>query len=67
MEYKPRRANLVVDALSRKGELADISRPQSNLWDHITERLQHDSFTQTAIAAEPNKIAITSQEVIGTR
>ena len=39
MEYKPGRANLVVDALSRKGELADISRPQSNLRDRINEGL----------------------------
>ena len=31
MEYEPGCANLVVDAFSRNGELADIRRPQSNL------------------------------------
>ena len=33
MEYKQGHANLVADALSRKGELVDISQPQSNLRD----------------------------------
>ena len=46
MEYKPRRANLVVDALSRKGELADISRPQR---DRIKNGLQHDTLARTII------------------
>ena len=31
MKYKSRRANLMADALSRRGELTDISRPKSNL------------------------------------
>jgi len=49
MEYKPGRASLVVDALSPKGELADISRPQSNLKDRIKEGLPHDSLAQTIL------------------
>jgi len=49
MEYKAGRANLVADALCRKSELADISRPQSNLQDRIKNGLQHDTLTQTII------------------
>ena len=49
MEYKSGRANLVVNALNRKGELADISRPQSNLRDRIKNGLQHDTLAQTII------------------
>jgi len=49
MAYKPWRANLVADALSRKGELANISRPQSNLQDHIKNGLQHNTLAQTII------------------
>ena len=40
---------LVADALSRKGELVDISRPQRNLKDRIKEGLQHDSLAQTIL------------------
>jgi len=47
MEYKPGCANLVAYALSHKGELADISRLQSNLRDRIKNGLQHDTLTQT--------------------
>jgi len=39
MEYKLGCANFVADPLSCKGELADISRPQSNLRDRIKEVL----------------------------
>ena len=49
MEYKPRHANLVADALSRKSELADISRPQRNLQDRIKHGLQHDTLAQIII------------------
>jgi len=49
MEYKLGRANLIADTLSRKDELAYISRPQSNLKDRIKEGLQHDSLAQTIL------------------
>ena len=49
MDYKPGHANLMADALSHKGELADISRPQSSLQDRIKEGLQHDTLAQTII------------------
>jgi len=38
--YKPGCANLVADALSHKGELANVSRFESNLLDHIKEGLK---------------------------
>jgi len=49
MEYKPGRANLVADGLSRKSELDDISQPQSNLQDRIKHGLQRDTLAQTII------------------
>jgi len=49
MEYKSGHANLVADTMSCKGEVVDISRPQSNLQDRIKEGLQYDSLTQTII------------------
>jgi len=49
MEYKLGRANLVANALSSKGELADIIRPQSNLQNRIKNGLQHDTLAQTII------------------
>ncbi|PKI46789.1 hypothetical protein CRG98_032826 [Punica granatum] len=42
MEYKPGRTNAVVDALSRRVELAAISRLESPLLGRIKEGLQHD-------------------------
>jgi len=47
MEYKLVRANLVADDLSRKGELANISQPQSNLRECIKKGLQHDTLAQS--------------------
>jgi len=49
MEYKPGRSNLVVETLSHKGGLANISRPQSNLRDRIKEGLQHNTLAQNII------------------
>jgi len=49
MEYKSKHANFVADTLSYKGELANISRPQSNLRHHIKNGLQHDTLAQTII------------------
>lgn len=49
MEYKLGYANLVADALSQNGELADFSRPQRNFWDLIKEGLQCDLLAQTII------------------
>ncbi len=50
MEYKPGKANLVADALSRKGELADISQPTSTLLERIKQGLQHDPAAKSYIA-----------------
>ena len=46
--YKPRRMNVVVDALIRKAELATISHPQTNLFEknkgRIRVRLNDNEF-----------------------
>lgn len=42
MEYKLRKAYLVVDALNRKGELASITTPNFVLSDRIKEGMEHD-------------------------
>ena len=47
VEYKLARANLIADALSHKGRLTDVSRPQSNLQDRIKNGHQHDPLAQT--------------------
>jgi len=39
----------VANALHCRGELANISRHQSNLQDNIKEGLQHNSLAQTII------------------
>ena len=49
MEYKPGKANLVADALSRKVEFAAISRPQGPLVDRIKEGLPHDQTATSLI------------------
>ena len=49
MEYKPRKANLVADALSQKVDLAAISRPQGPLMDCIKEGLPHDQTAKSLI------------------
>ncbi len=51
LEYKPGKANLVADALSRKAELASISsRPQGELIDLIKEGLTHDALAKNLIS-----------------
>ena len=47
LEYKPGKANTVADALSRKVDLAAISRPESSLAARIREGLCHDPTAQT--------------------
>jgi len=42
LEYKPRKANVVADALSRKAEFAAITQPQFILQDRIKEGLEYD-------------------------
>ena len=49
MEYKPGKANAVADALSRKVDLAAISRPESSLLERIKEGLSHDPTAKTLI------------------
>ncbi|GKV50067.1 hypothetical protein SLEP1_g56783 [Rubroshorea leprosula] len=47
MEYKPRRANVVADALSRKATFAFISRPEGDLLDRVKEGLARDPFAKS--------------------
>ncbi|XP_022753688.1 uncharacterized protein LOC111302009 [Durio zibethinus] len=51
MESKPGWVNLVVDALSRKVNLATISQPKGSLVSHIKEGLVHD-LTAKALMEE---------------
>ncbi|RVW77954.1 Retrovirus-related Pol polyprotein from transposon 17.6 [Vitis vinifera] len=51
LEYKPRRANHVADALSRKTKLASMmSQPQGDIMDLLREGLQHDPVAKSLIA-----------------
>ena len=50
LEYKPGIANHVIDALSRKAELASMtSQPQGEMMDLIREGLQHDPIAKSLI------------------
>ena len=51
LEYKPRSANHVADALSRKAELASMtSQHQGDIMDLLREGLQHDPVAKSLIA-----------------
>lgn len=47
MEFKPRKANVIADSLSRKPKLAMITRVTCDLADQIKEGLSHDPPTRS--------------------
>ncbi|KAL9265740.1 Retrovirus-related Pol polyprotein from transposon 17.6-like protein, partial [Drosera capensis] len=47
MEYKPGKANLVADALSRKAELVAIGVPNFPLLERLKEGMEHDAQAKT--------------------
>nr|GEU57083.1 hypothetical protein [Tanacetum cinerariifolium] len=50
LEYKPRKANLVADTLSRKAEFAAITQAQFFLQDRIKEGLEHVPLAKKIVA-----------------
>ncbi|GKA65586.1 putative nucleotidyltransferase, ribonuclease H [Tanacetum coccineum] len=50
LEYNPRKANVVANALSRKAEFAAITQAQFFLQDRIKEGLEHDPLANKIIA-----------------
>ncbi|GJW22906.1 putative nucleotidyltransferase, ribonuclease H [Tanacetum coccineum] len=50
LEYKPGKANVVADALSRKTEFVAITQAQFFLQDQIKEGLEHDPLAKKIIA-----------------
>lgn len=50
MEYKPRKANLVIDALCRKAEFAAISKIQEELLMLIKEGMEHDLLNMQLVS-----------------
>ncbi|KAG8376910.1 hypothetical protein BUALT_Bualt09G0113300 [Buddleja alternifolia] len=46
LEYKPKKANVVADALSRKAELAAISLAKGNVHEMIKEGLEHNPMAK---------------------
>ena len=49
LEYKPGKTNTVADALSRKVELAAISKPESSLVKRIKEGLSQDPTAKSVL------------------
>ena len=47
--YKPGNANVVANALSRKVELATLSRPDSTLMEKIKEGIEHDVLAKSLL------------------